>query len=260
MNTNIRYQASRSKGSVSFSLTPHFAHLQYASSVLAIRILEHSLRFNRTRNNNVQFSRQQNRRFPYYVKSPSMNDDFIFYTNILPYQLQEKSFNISQDFQRGTRRNLPRDPNAKYFSRHSTSATVDDDLSTCWHTSREIHSNDFFALDFLYIQTNVVFTVAVAHSPQLQKTLDVSISFDGLQWLSYRSHNGIYTKKNRTAEEHLHTFLFDSSEFNPGFQSFRYLSFKAIKESDHHFHVCEVQIISEKEIVHIRRDFHQMNV
>jgi hypothetical protein len=184
-----------------------------------------------------------------------LNDDFIFYTNVLPFQLQNRSFNISKDFERGTRRNLPRDPNVKYFTRHSTSKTVDNDLSTCWYASREIQSDDFFAIDFLYIQTNIKFILAVAHSPRLQKNFDVSISFDGLRWLPYRSQNGIYTKKNRISKEHLHTFLFDSNEFNPGFESFRYISFKAIENSDHYFQVCEIQVISKKNIINTKRDF-----
>jgi hypothetical protein len=100
----------------------------------------------------------------------------------------------------------------------------------------------------------VTFTIAVAHSSRLQTKLDVSISFDGLRWLSYRSGNGIYTKKNRTLEEYLHTFLFISSEFNRGFRSFRYISFKAMEDWDHHFQVCEIQIISEQMIINIKRD------
>jgi len=250
INTNTRYQTSKSsRASLSFSSTLGFSQLQYRSSVLAIRILEHSLRSKSTHiDDDITFSRQQNRRLPYYVKSSSLNDDFIFYSNVFPFQFQNISFDILQDFRRGTRLNLPSDPNANYFSLHSTWKTADGDLSTCWHANRNIHADDFFAIDFLYIRTNVIFTLAVAHSPRLQNTLDVSISFDDLRWLSYRSQNGIFIKKNRTSEQHLHTFLFDSAQFNPGFRSFRYISFKAIEDSDHHFQVCEIQIVSKKNI------------
>jgi len=261
INTNIHpLPSASSKGSLPFSSTSDFDNLQHTSSVLAIRILEHSLRFDQSKNDDVKFARQQHRRFPYYVKSPSVNDDFIFYTNILPYQLQEKSFNISQDYQRGTRSNLPQDSNVKYFTLHSTLKAVDNDLSSCWHGSREIHSNDFFAIDFLYIQTNVTFTLAVTHSTQLQKSLDVSISFDGLQWISYRSLNGIYTKRNYESKQYLHSYLFDSSKFNPGFRSFRYISFKAIEDSGDHFEVCEIQTITKANIFSIILDFGQSKI
>ena len=258
-NTNIRHQPSkRSDQSVSFSSTPHFSHLQYTGSVLAIRILEHSLRFDQSKTIEVTFSREQNRRFPSYVKSPSLHDDFIFYTNVLPYDIQNQTFNISRDFARATRENLPKHPNVRYFSQHSTSKAVDEDLVTCWQSHREMRLNDFYGIDFLSAQSDLIFTVAVAHSPQVQINLDVEISFDGLRWLSYRSQHGIYTKHNRTLEEHLHTFLFDASEFNRGFRSFRYISFKAMQDLDHHFHVCEIQIIAKEKRTSTMLDFVQV--
>ncbi len=194
------------------------------------------------------------------MKSSSINDDFIFYTNILPFHFQNQSFHIANHSQRGTRKNLPQHLNVKYFEHHATWKAVDNDFSTCWHAHREIHQNDFYAIDFLFIQNNVIFTISVAHSPKLQINLDISISFDGLHWLSYRSQNGIYTKENRTFEEYLHTFLFDSSEFNQGFQSFRYISFKSMEDWDHHFQVCEIQMIPKYEVVHSRLDFNRLNV
>ncbi len=259
INTNIRNQPSKSTGrSVPFSSTPQFYHFQHTSSVLAIRILERSLRFDRLNNDQVTFPRQQNRRFPSYVKSSSINDNFIFYTNILPFRFQNIPFHVSHDYERGTRKNLPKHPNVKYFSHHTTWKSVDGDISTCWYALRGIHSNDFYAIDFLSIQTNVTFTIAVAHSSRLQRNLDISISLDGLQWLSYQSKNGIYRKKNRTLEEYLHTFLFDSNEFNLGFRSFRYISFKAMEDSDHHFHVCEIEIISKKKMISLMLNFAQL--
>ena len=149
-------------------------------------------------------------------------------------------------------------PNVKYFVHHTTSKSVDGDLSTCWYALREIHSNDFYAIDFLSIQHNVTFTVAVAHSSRLQTNLDVSISFDGLRWASYRSKNGIYRKMNRTSEEYLHTFLFNSNEFNLGFQSFRYISFKAIEDWDQHFQVCEIEMISKTKMISLMPNFAQL--
>ncbi len=259
INTNIRHQPSLSAGqSVAFSSKSHFNGLQYTSSVLAIRILEHSLRFDRLSNDQITFTRKQNRRFPVYVKSSSMNDNLIFYSNILPFHYQNIPFRISHDYERGTRKNLPQHPNGKYFCHHTTWKSVDGDLSTCWHAHREIHLNDFYAIDFLSIQNNITFTIAVAHSSRLQTNLDVRISFDGLRWLSYRSKNGIYRKKNRTLEEYLHTFLFNSNEFNLGYRSFRYISFNAIEDWDHLFQVCEIEIISKKKMTSVIRDFVQL--
>jgi len=261
MNTNIRDQPSASPtGALPFSSTSGFGHLQYISSVFAIRILEHSLRFDRSKNNDVTFPRQQNRRSPYYVKSPSFNDDFIFYTNILPFEMQNVSFNISQDFERGTRRNLPRGPNVTYFTSHTTLKAVDSDLSTCWQTNRAIRAGDFFAIDFLCAQTNITFVLTVTHSSVLQENLEISISFDGIWWISYRSFKGIFTKKNRVAQKELYIILFDSAQFSPGFESFRYISFKAIEYSDLRFQVCEVEIVSKENITNIQREFHRLDV
>jgi hypothetical protein len=92
----------------------------------------------------------------------------------------------------------------------------------------------------------------------LQKKLDISISFDGLRWISYRSQKGIFTKNNRTLQQDAYTFLFNSGEFNPGFKSFRYISFKAIEDSDHHFQVCEVRIVSKRDIINMMLDFDQL--
>ncbi len=261
INTNIRYQPSKTTGQhVAFSSTSNFYNLQHTSSVLAIRILENSLRSDRPNKNEISFSRQQNRRFPVYVKSASTNDDLIFYSNILPFHYQNIPFRISRDYERGTRKNLPRDPNVRYFLHHTTWKSVDGDLSTCWHSHRELRANDFYAIDFLFIQNNVTFTMAVAHSARLQINLDVRVSFDGLRWLSYQSKNGIYRKQNRTLEEHLHTYLFNSNEFNPGFRSFRYISFKAIEEWDYHFQVCEIEIISKKAMAGVMKDFDRLEI
>jgi hypothetical protein len=261
MNTNIRHQSSASPpGSLPFSSTPRFSHLQHRSSVVAIRTLERSLRFDRTNNaDNITFPRQQKRRFPYYVKSPSFNDDFIFYSNVLPFEMQNITFNISRDYERGTRRNLPRGPSVTYFTSHSTWRAVDGALSTCWRTNRAIHSDDFFAIDFLRAQTNITFILTVAHSSVLQRNLDIRISFDGIWWISYRSLKGIFIKTNNTSQEGLHSVLFDSSQFTLGFQSFRYISFKTTNNSDQRFQVCEIQIVSKNNMVKIMSNFRPLN-
>lgn len=258
MNTVLRSHPSRpSSSSVSFSSTRYFSHLQYSSSVLAIRILEQELRSTRSKKKQVTFSHEHNRRLPTYVKSPSLHDNLIFYTNILPIKFENISFTIAQDYQRATRRNLPRHANVNYFQYHGTLKALDGDLATCWQTHRTIESDDFYAIDFLSIQSTVLFTIAVGHHPKFQADLDVQISFDGLYWMSYLSMNGIYKKINRTLEEHVYTYLFDSSEFNLGFRSFRYISFKARTDRDDRFQVCEIEMLPYEKLTHIKLNFYQ---
>jgi hypothetical protein len=147
-----------------------------------------------------------------------------------------------------------------YFTSHSTGKAVDGDLATCWHSTRDIRSGDFYAIDLLQIKTNITFTLTVAHTSILQKKLAVSVSFDGLWWISYRSLKGIYTKTtNKTTEKQLFTILFSSDEFTLGFQSFRYIAFKAVDNFDHRFQVCELEIVSKKKMNDIFRGFQKLN-
>ncbi|CAF4790657.1 unnamed protein product, partial [Rotaria sp. Silwood2] len=133
---NIRNLPASNAGA-SFSSSSKFLQYQYESSVLAIRILEHNLRRNQSNDTNyIGFSRKQNRRFPYYVKSSSPKDDFIFFTNILPIDIERIPFNVSKDFERGTRKNLPKGPKVSFFWSHSTVKAVDNDPKTCWRPGR----------------------------------------------------------------------------------------------------------------------------
>ena len=261
MNANIRYQPSKpDNGSLAFSQTARFAKLQYESSVLAIRILQQALRSKRAKSaDDVTFSRQEKSRFPVYLKSPSVNDDFVFFSNILPFDSYPIPFNISKDFERGTRRNLPRDPNTRYFLSHSSLKAVDTDLSTCWYAHRDLREGDFFALDFLRVEQDVQFTLAVAHSSIMQMMLKVGISFDAVHWLSYRALQGRFIKDNRTSEEFLQTHFFDSAQFTPGFNSFRYLRFQAIKSSDHRFQICEIQKIARNKVNSLLQNFRPLS-
>lgn len=240
---------------VPFSATGDFFVLQYTGTVMAIRILEQSLRFNQSTIDQVTFSRRQERRFPSYVKSPSLNDDLIFYTNILLFESENVPFNISRDFERATFRNLPKGPNISRAVDYITLKAVDGDLKTCWHTHREIKSNDFFAIDFLSIQSTVMFTIAVGHSPVLQSSLQVEISLDGVLWSTYESRNGIYMKTNRAAEQRINTYLVDSSELSVRFRAFRYISFKVTRDWNHRFEVCEVEIIPKERAANVKLEF-----
>lgn len=230
-----------------FSLQPTFFQSQHRASVLAIRTLEHYLRWNQSNYvNYMDFSRQKKRHFPYYVKSPNLNDEFIFYTNILPIDIEQVSFNISINFERGTRKNLPSGSNVSYFISHTTFKAVDNDTKTCWNTGRHVRKGDFFAIDFLYIRTNLSFVLTIGHTYELQSSLDINFSLDGLWWITYPSLKGITIKlQNSTSNKRQYTIIFNSTQFNAGFHSFRYIAFNSSEISqDETFRVCDVVIMN----------------
>ncbi|CAF3548706.1 unnamed protein product [Rotaria sp. Silwood1] len=235
----------------SFSSTSKFLQYQYQSAVLAIRILEHNLRQNQSNDTNyIAFPRRQNRRFPYCVKSSSPKDDFIFFTNILPMDIQTIAFNISKDFERGTRKNLPRGPKIAFFYSHTTLKAVDNDPKTCWRPGRNVRQGEYFAMDFLYIRTNLSFSVTIGHSLKIQKNVDINLSFDGLWWITYRAIKGITIKShNSTSNHQQYVIIFNSTEFNSGFHSFRFIAFNASRVSSlGEFQVCDVKIITNTTI------------
>ena len=241
LNANIRELPDAHRGP-SFSSTGEFLDLQYRSSVLAIRILEKALRLNHS-NSSVSFTRQQYRRFPTYVKSPGPKNSFIFYSNILPLDFERIPFNIDLHFERGTRKNLPRDAGIKHFHLYGTGNAVDKVITTCWHTPRTIRPGDFFAIDFLRIRTNMTFSLIIAHSLTMQTSLETSISLDGLWWVAYRSLRGITFTNSTFSNPKLQTIMFDSAQFTPGFQSFRHIAFRAVHPQESPLKVCEIQLV-----------------
>ncbi|CAF4109336.1 unnamed protein product [Adineta steineri] len=183
----------------------HSSNLLYNESVVAIRKLQYSLQRDRFISNNTLFFRKQNHNSSIYVKSPSFNDRFIFFSNVLAIYDDHKVHDISF---------------------HNTWKAVDGNISTCWQTNRTIYSGDFFAIDFLYAQTNITFVLIVSHNRITQANLEMSISFNGIWWIPYESFRG---------------------QFNEGFKSFRYIKFKAINNhSNQSFQVCDIQMISKE--------------
>lgn len=263
MNTDIRHQPSTSpSGSVPFSSTAGFLELQHNSSVIAIRILEHALRSPQSDSSSsssspsqMTFPRQQHRRFPTYVKSPSHTDDLIFFTNILPLDFHTVPFNISRDFARGTRTHLPQGNSVRHFTARSTAAAVDGDLLTCWRPHRDLQIDDFFAIDFLRAQTNITFILTVEHGSIFHSHLEMSISFDGLWWIPYRSTKGLSLKKTQSTSPQQQTYLVDAAHFSLGFSSFRYIKYKTSNISEHRFEVCELRLITKDKIDPIRTQF-----
>ncbi|CAF3646362.1 unnamed protein product [Rotaria socialis] len=245
-NMNIRHLPASNAG-VSFSSTSSFFNYQYQSSILAIRILQRNLRYNQSKDvNHLEFSRRQNRRFPNYIKSSGGKDKFIFFTNILPMDIERIPFSISKDFERGSRNNLPKGTNVSFFLSHTTLNAVDNDPKTCWRPGRNVHRGEFFAIDFLYIRTNLSFSITVAHGQELQNSLDLNLSFDGVWWIAYRSFNGITIRnQNLTSNIQQYKIVFNATEFNTGFHSFRYIAFNSSKLSPcGEFQVCDVQTMA----------------
>ncbi|CAF3829428.1 unnamed protein product [Rotaria sp. Silwood1] len=252
-NMNIRNLPTGHTGE-SFSSTANFLRNQHDSSVLAIRILEHNLRQNQSNDTNyIGFSRKQHRHFPYCVKSSSPKDDFIFFTNILPMDIQTIPFNISKDFERSTRNNLPTGSAVSFFSSHTTLLVVDNNPKTCWQSGRNVRQGEYFAMDFLYIRTNLSFSVTIGHSWEIQKNVDINLSFDGLWWITYRAIKGITIKsQNSTSNQQQHVIVFNSTEFNSGFHSFRFIAFNASRVSSlGEFQVCDVKIITNTTITRL---------
>jgi hypothetical protein len=125
---------------------------------------------------------------------------------------------------------------------------VDNDPKTCWRPGRNVHRGEFFTIDFLYIRTNLSFSITIAHGQELQNSLDLNLSFDGLWWITYRSLNGITIRnQNLTSNIQQYKIVFNSTEFNVGFRSFRYIAFNATKLSPWgELQVCDVQTIAMK--------------
>jgi hypothetical protein len=230
-----------------FSATDGFFDFLNKSAVLAIQKLEYSLRLNES-TTNVTFPRQQNRQFPYCVRSPSPNDDFIFYSNILPINIEQIPFDIKRDADRATYRNLPRGPKYTHFASHNTLQAVDGNEKTCWRPLSTVEKGDFFAIDFLHIQNNISFSLVIGHSEKLQLSLDLHVSFDGVWWISHRSFKSSFINDNGTSTTNFHRLVFESKQFPLELQSFRYIAFNATNAFAEAFQVCDVQIINNFKI------------
>ncbi|CAF1621386.1 unnamed protein product [Rotaria magnacalcarata] len=226
-----------------FSSTKNFYSLQHASSVLAIRKLEYALRLNQL-TTNASFPRKQNRRFPYSTKSPSSKDDFIFYSNVLPIDIENIPFDITLDSDRATYRNVPLGPNYTHFVNYNTLKAVDNNEQTCWRPNGFVKKGDFFAIDFLRIQSHTVFSLIIGHSEQLQSSLKMRVSFDGIWWISHRSFKHFFMNGNRMPTTNFQRFVIDSRQFPSELQSFRYVVFNATQASNEPFQVCDAQIIN----------------
>ncbi|CAF4125886.1 unnamed protein product [Adineta steineri] len=188
LNIDSRHHSSKQRLSFLSS-----SNLLYNESVLAIRKLQYSLHRDRFISNNTLFFRKQNHNSSIYVKSPSFNDRFIFFSNVLPIYDDHKVHDISF---------------------HNTWKAVDGNLSTCWQTNRTIYSGDFFAIDFLYAQTNITFVLIVSHDRIMQANLETSISFNGIWWIPYESLRGVFLEANENSRN---IYLFNSGQFNEGF-------------------------------------------
>ncbi|CAF5175147.1 unnamed protein product, partial [Rotaria magnacalcarata] len=157
-------------------------------------------------------------------------------------------FDIKVDSDRGTYRYVPNGPNYTHFIEYNTLKAVDNDEKTCWRPLGFVKKGDFFAIDFLRIQTHMVFVLIIAHSDKVQNSLTMQVSFDGVWWIPHHSFNSILNNSNRTVNSNFQRFVIDSRQFPPELQSFRYVAFNATNAVDEPFQVCYVQIIDKTNI------------
>jgi hypothetical protein len=223
------YPGNNKTNDADFSSTSDFYASQHASSVLAIRVLEDALRSNQT-NTSVFFSRHQQRRYPYLVKSPSLNDTFLFFTNVIPVEIENVPFNVSVDADRGTYRNVPHGPYYTHFVSHNTLAAVDHDKKTCWRPNRSVRKGDFFDIDFHQFRTKMALHLTIGHNHSFQRSLDARVSADSVLWASFGPRVDHFNESE---------YVFDLRESS---SEFRYLVFNATESSDDVFQVCGVRI------------------
>ncbi|CAF1461751.1 unnamed protein product [Adineta steineri] len=78
----------------------------------------------------------------------------------------------------------------------------------------------------------------------------MNLSFDGLWWITYPSMNGITIRsQNSTSNKQQYMITFNSTQFNLGFRSFRYVAFNVSRTSYlEEFQVCDVKIITNTNI------------
>lgn len=241
MNTGIKGMGFG--GIAAFSSTSGFGEMRYQSGIDAIRILEHALRVNQSSNTTLTFPRRSRRRMPYSVKSPGLHDDLTFFTNVLPVDIAHIPFDIKKDFARGTRDNLPNGTIVDYFTSHSTLHAVDRDATTCWRPRDAVRRGDYFAIDFLRIETSISFSVVVGHDQLLQASLEMRVSLDGLWWIPHRSWQGISIESNVNGRQYMSKFTYNASQFRDGFRCFRYVMFKGNEARKITFSVCDVKLI-----------------
>lgn len=227
---------------VAYSGHKNFYDGQYRSSVVAIRVLEHVLRTNPT-NVTLKFPRGQKRQFPYRVQSHSNNDDYLFFTNILPIEVESIPFNITVDFDRGTYRYVPGGPNYVHFEAHHTLKALDDSNKTCWCPNRTVRRGEFFAVDFLRIQSNLHFLLVLGSNFTLRRNIDMRISFDGVEWESCTPLERFPSKVQGPTVSGETAYSFNASLFPANFQVFRSVGSFATRAIEK-FHVCDVRLLS----------------
>ena len=242
MVAHLRFVSFPTNGSdPAFSAAGDFYTGQYESAVVGIRALDYVLRSNAS-NVTIDFPRQQRRRFPYRVQSHSDNDDFLFFTNILPIDIETIPFNVTVDFDRATYRYVPGGPNYVHFDVHHTLYALDNSNATCWRPNRTVHRDEYFAIDFLRIQSNLTLSIVVGSNLTLQENIDVRISFDGVDWQSLVPLENFIIETTSRPTLGKNGYRFNSSEYSADYQWFRYIGFFAT-EASQLFDVCDVRLL-----------------
>lgn len=177
-------------------------------------------------NETVHSRCQSNDKHMDMVRSPSLDDDFVFFTNIVPLNIEQHRSNSCD-------------------ASDQLSKATDRDSRTCWHTSSTVQHGQHFAIDLLHLRTNITVELTLAHQLDFQKSLVISLSLDGNWWIPYRSARGIHFQTSTDAQlPDTYNMLLNASQFNHGFRSFRYVLFNSTHDSLDHFRVCRVSISS----------------
>ena len=200
--------------------------MQQTSSILALRQLESSLRSNEQQANST-FPRHQQRRFPYLIKTSSPTDEFILFSNILP-------FDISTQFTRHENEFKSND-----LINSNVTKAIDGDETTCWNPRKFVNKGDFFAFDFHSIETNVILLLIVNQTENFRNHLDIRVSFDGQWWIS--SPLLSQQIKSEKFMDTFHRLIIDSEHFPLQLRSFRYISFNATRYLSESFSLSEVK-------------------
>ena len=163
------------------------------------------------------------------VRSPSVTDDFVFFSNSLLSRC-ERSSSIESD-------------TSECCVREHPFKAVDNDSSTCWYSAQAVRHGEYFGIDLLQVRTNITLELILAHAVEFQKSLVMSLSLDKKWWMPYRSTNGIHFHDVSDSQlRDKYKMVLDASEFNLGFRSFRYIAFNRSSDSLAYFHVCNVQL------------------
>jgi len=181
------FAISQFDASHGFGSQDDFLEKQYQYQVNAIRTLDYELRKPEPES---FFIGTGAIRTPQLSHALCYTGDCVFMRT--PTLSTAEDYDISRDYARGTRDNLPDSIEAEEAKMHQEEYAVDQDVFTCWTSLNDIASNDYYGLrsfaGFIRDQLHVVFK----HPKSIQARLIPEISFNNLEWVLLTHHRAIY--------------------------------------------------------------------